>query len=531
MGFTYFLPDKQGIKQENSTESNSIVIIGANGAGKSKLGAWMENQALLDIHRIGGQRKLNFNENIPLKNYNEASQYMFYGNTNISHKLPRWFNHETTSMLTDFEYALAALLALKNNECDKFMKECRNADTRKTERPKIPLTVEDKLISVWNSIFPHRKLAIEDSKFYTLFEKNGQQEKYSATEMSDGERSVLYLTAQILCIPDNKTLIIDEPELHLHGSIMNRLWQALEQVRPDCLFIYITHDTDFAALHNHAEKIWVKSYDGTTWQLEKLTEKDLPEALLLEILGSRKPILFVEGEKSSLDTQLYTALYPKFHVIACGSCTQVITRTKVFQKTKPLHNIDVYGIIDRDYRTDLEINSYKKDNIFTINVAEVENLFLVEELIRIIARHELKDENKTVEKIKQYICKERLEKQMDSQICQSVVADIKYCLQTVDISSKNEAKAKDSLNDALNKLDYDAIKQKHEKVFQETYSTGDYASILKIFNEKGLVNSIGQHFGRRNDDYCPLVLRMLQSGKHPEIAEALAKYLPSEIPR
>ena len=69
--------------------------------------------------------------------------------------------------------------------------------------------------------------------------------------MSDGERAVLYLIVQVLCIPDNKKLIIDEPELHLHGSIMNRLWKGLEQVRPDCLFIYITHDTDFAALHSH----------------------------------------------------------------------------------------------------------------------------------------------------------------------------------------------------------------------------------------------------------------------------------------
>lgn len=45
--------------------------------------------------------------------------------------------------------------------------------------------------------------------------------------MSDGERAVLYLIVQVLCIPDNKKLIIDEPELHLHGSIMNRLFTRL----------------------------------------------------------------------------------------------------------------------------------------------------------------------------------------------------------------------------------------------------------------------------------------------------------------
>lgn len=78
--------------------------------------------------------------------------------------------------------------------------------------------------------------------------KNGEPVKYSANQMSDGERAVLYLAAQVLCVPENKMLIMDEPEIHLHRSIMNRLWMALERYRPDCLFIYITHDTQFAAM-------------------------------------------------------------------------------------------------------------------------------------------------------------------------------------------------------------------------------------------------------------------------------------------
>lgn len=484
-----------------------------------------------DVHRIGGQRNLNFNENIALKNYDEASKYMMYGDINNQSKYLRWGGKYTATLINDFEYALSALIALKNNETDKFLKDCKKAETEKTERPNIPYTAEDKLIQVWDSIFPHRKLSIEDSKFFTKFDKNGHEKRYSATEMSDGERAVLYLTAQVLCIPESKTLIIDEPELNLHGSIMNRLWQELERARPDCLFIYITHDIDFAALHGHAEKIWVQSYDGNTWQFEKLTDEGLPEDLLLEILGSRKPILFVEGEKNSLDTRLYSALYPEYHVMACGSCTQVITRTKALQKTKSLHNIDVYGIIDRDYRTEYEIDSYKDDNIFTVQVAEVENLFLVEELIRIIAKHEHMDENETVEKIKKYICDERLGNQIESQICQSVVANIKYRLQTADVSKKNEKEAKDSLEQVWKELNYDTIKSDHEQVFQKAHQTRDYAVILKIFNEKGLAKSIGHYFGKQNNDYCNLVLRMLQSGNHPEIAEALAKYLPPEILR
>ncbi|WP_302233705.1 AAA family ATPase [uncultured Adlercreutzia sp.] len=106
--------------------------------------------------------------------------------------------------------------------------------------------------------------------------------------MSDGERSVLYLAAQVLCVPENKTLIIDEPEVHLHPSLMGRLWRALESARPDCLFVFITHDVQFAALHKDSPRIWVKSFDGANWDWDFIPNSDLPEQLLLELLGNRK---------------------------------------------------------------------------------------------------------------------------------------------------------------------------------------------------------------------------------------------------
>ena len=90
---------------------------------------------------------------------------------------------------------------------------------------------------------------------------NSNDKEYPGRDMSDGERVVLYLIAQALSVPNNKILIVDEPEIHLHRSIMNRLWTAIEDERQDCLFIYITHDTQFAANHQDTKKIWVKSFN------------------------------------------------------------------------------------------------------------------------------------------------------------------------------------------------------------------------------------------------------------------------------
>ena len=84
MAFTYYLPDETGNKVEHGTSSNSLVIIGANGSGKSKLGAWIEQKDMEKVHRIGAQRNLNFQENVPLKSYSQAEDFVFYGSDDKS---------------------------------------------------------------------------------------------------------------------------------------------------------------------------------------------------------------------------------------------------------------------------------------------------------------------------------------------------------------------------------------------------------------------------------------------------------------
>ena len=65
--------------------------------------------------------------------------------------------------------------------------------------------------------------------------------------MSDGEKLVFYLIGAVLCAPENALLIIEEPEVLLHDSIKNPLWDEVEAMRPDCTYVYLTHDIDFAA--------------------------------------------------------------------------------------------------------------------------------------------------------------------------------------------------------------------------------------------------------------------------------------------
>ena len=154
----------------------------------------------------------------------------------------KWDGEEynyATSLMDDYEYALSMLLALKISQEEKYIKECKMCEKEGKPHNPVPENVVDKLQRIWKYVFPHRDICIEDGKVMAKFEKEGHTCEYKGRNMSDGERVALYLMAQALSIPKDKTIIIDEPEIHLHRSIMNRLWTAIENERDDCLVIYI----------------------------------------------------------------------------------------------------------------------------------------------------------------------------------------------------------------------------------------------------------------------------------------------------
>lgn len=534
--YKYNLPNIDGMIKQYETENNSLIIIGANGSGKSRLGAWIEENNIDNVHRIGAQRSLQFGDYISLKSYKQASNLLLYGEEKESNShASRWgWNGNkcryTTSMLSDYEYVLSAVIAKRNQELEKYFNECKTMEQEGKEYNKVPEIVTDAFTNIWNEIFPHRQIIFDDARVTTILKKDDKEIKYNGNEMSDGEKVALYLIAQALCVPENKTVIIDEPELHLHRSIMNKLWIAIENVRKDCLFIYITHDTQFAASHNQAEKIWVKEYDGHIWKWEYISESELPEQLLLDILGNRKDVLFVEGTIDSYDTKLYSEIYKDYYIIPCGSCTEVIKRTKVMNNSLQLHHLKCYGIIDRDFRSEYEMESYRSDNIFTLGVAEVENLFLVEELLQIVNQILGYTSDENIDSIKKYIIDRRFAKQINTQICKAIVSEIKYKLSTIEILDKSEENIEESLSNIYDDISYNdvstEIKTKFNKILQERV----YKKVLAVFNAKSLYKSIGQYFGIENKSYCDFIIRQLNGERQIDIKKAIQLYLPKEIP-
>ncbi|SEU11249.1 DUF4435 domain-containing protein [Enterocloster clostridioformis] len=535
MEYKYYLPDSNNQAKEYVTKNNSLIIIGGNGTGKSKLGEWMEKKQVISTHRIGAQRSLVFGHYIQQKSYEQAINLLMYGRQEKSQDHDsRWeydgekYNY-TSSLLNDYENVLSALIALKTREQEQYISECKEREAGNLQHNKVPEMVIDILQRIWKSVFPQRNIKLDDAKVTAIFSKDGTVKEYKGRDMSDGERVALYLIAQALCVPENKTIIIDEPEIHLHRSIMNRLWVAIEKERQDCFFVYITHDTQFAANHAYADKIWVKGYDGEHWNLEKINDSDLPEELLLNLLGNRKPVLFVEGTADSYDTKLYSEIYKNYYVVPCGSCSRVIAQTKAMKANPQLHHLKCYGIIDRDYRSEYEIEKLEVDGIYALKVAEVENLFLVEELLNVVNTIMGFTDTLNVSKIKKYIIEKRFQPQINHQICDAVISEIKYQLSTANITGKKDDEVKQSLEATYSSIVFENVKAAKESLFTEVLHTNDYAQVLKIFNYKTMSKSVGHFFGLKDEEYHDFIIRQLNSTRADEIKTAIIGYLPTEI--
>lgn len=535
MEYKYYLPNETNQEQEYVTQSNSLIIIGGNGSGKSKLGEWMEKNAVTNTHRIGAQRSLVFGRYVQQRNYEQATNLLLYGNeTKQTDHDQRWgFDGEkynyTSTLLNDYENVLSALLALKVKEHEQYISECRKREEAGQAHDNVPPMVTDVLQRIWKSVFPQRDIKFDDAKVTAIYLKDDIVKEYKGRDMSDGERVALYLIAQALCVPSNKTIIIDEPEIHLHRSIMNRLWTAIEKERPDCLFVYIIHDTQFAANHSQADKIWVKNYDGKHWELSIIDSSDLPEELLFNILGNRKNVLFVEGTADSYDTKLYSEIYKDYYIVPCGSCSRVIAQTKAMKASPQLHHLKCYGIIDRDYRSDYEIEKLREDGVYTLNVAEVENLFLVEELLDVVNSIMGFEDGSRIDTVKQHIIDDRFKPQINHQICDAIIYELKYRLSIANITGKKDEEVKQSLADTYNGIIFEDIKTSKESLFNEALDSNNYAQILKIFNYKSMPKSIGHFWGINDKEYLDFIIRHLNGAQSENIKTAISGYLPVEI--
>lgn len=227
-----------------------------------------------------------------------------------------------------------------------------------------------------------------------MIERGG--DTYSFAKASDGERSALLLTAEVLAGAPGSVFVIDEPERHLHRSIIVPLIASLIRERSDCAFVVSTHELFLPESFPEAQVVLVRSIDWvettpSQWSVDVLEANDvIPDDLRADIIGARRKILFVEGKSTSLDQPLYALLFPSCSVIAKEGCAEVRRAVSGLRAAPDLHYVEAYGIVDNDNMSSGEIAAHEADQVYPLPMYSVESLYYSEESIRALAELQAK---------------------------------------------------------------------------------------------------------------------------------------------
>ena len=458
---------------------STTVIIGANGAGKTSLINELRKNSIDEMYVLPAQKLLYFVSNIHDRNGISRERY-------IQDLKKIDLKYETidlyqTKIENDFSNKFTKLITL-------LVKDYTNIVTRRSRKEKdLPLTLWDRVEYIWNQIFPEIIFELEPDDRVIKVEKNGS--KYSINGLSDGERCILFYIGNVLLAPENSYIIVDEPETFLNAAVYNELWDLLISERPDCQFIFSSHNIDFVQSRTNATYIWCKKfeapYDLDYEQLEK--SQELPLSLLTEVSGTRKPILFCEGTKTSIDFKIYSKLFSKFcFVKPVQGHKQVIQHTKAYNDLQYVHGNTAYGIIDNDWMDESSIQVYKEQNIFVLPFNEVEMILVDEAVVKsCLPFDDDKEKQQKFENLQQSIiesCKEKKDKIISLALKKRLDEFMESHL--IEKSEPNEHDAHVFLDGLSSKFDVDSTFNKINSIVEESLASSDFSRILKICNLK-----------------------------------------------
>ena len=517
----------------------TTIIIGANGSGKTRLAVYLEEQLGEKAHRIAAHRALSLNPNVDKIPEAKARQYLSYGISmnGISitdRKYYRWDNKAPTSLLNDFDRLLQYLFAQQNNLAVE-----NNQKLNRDEEITNSKTKLDILQEVWERLLPLKKLHItaDDIRVSSIGIESAD---YSASEMSDGERAVFYILGQVLSANEDSILIFDEPELHIHKSIISNLWDEIEKLRPDCSFLMITHDIEFAATRVAKKYVIRNYYSDPAWDISEIPDSELDEQTITLILGSRKPILFVEGEKTSLDMETYRLCYPEWTVIPKGACKDVIqavSSLRKLNKDMPILNIKCAGIVDRDTRDSSQIHELEEQGIKVLLCSEIENIFSLSSVVHEVLKIEGFNGNELNNKKEQfkgrlldYIKNDLSDDKLEKFVVKRIHRRIDNYLKNIDLSNtQNSKEMKGKLTSEMVALTDSKINEwisEMKDEIQECINNQDIDRLLYIYENKGLLNETALILkSTRKPDFENWLMRQMKV-PNSSILQAIKAVLP-----
>ncbi len=256
-------------------------------------------------------------------------------------------------------------------------------------------TLFNKVKRIFDSFF---NIELDDSNFgEKQVQGKAENSLFPFNNMSDGERAAFFYIATVIIAPLNSFIVVDEPENHLNPAIYNKIWDKLIEERNDCQFIFISHTMEFINARTNYELVKIKNFAyPDTFDFEFLGDslENLDSEVIVELVGSRKPILFCEGSKTGYDFKIYEKLFGnEYTVIPTGTCIDVVNSVEACNKYAGTYSISsAIGIIDSDLKREEEIEQLKGKQIYPLKYNEVEMLLLDESIFKKALVHVFKEE-------------------------------------------------------------------------------------------------------------------------------------------
>ena len=366
-----------------------LYVVGANGAGKSALFQhWVTLVGGPNVKRIAAHRQTWFesgNLDFTARRRREFETDVRSWDRQVD---ARWMEHSPA------ERQSAVLFDLIAKDNTRYRTIGQYIDNSNPDEATVFASESESPFKQLNDLLHLGTLTVSlrnsnDEELLAQHMNNGLS--FSIAQMSDGERAAAIMAANVLTVESDTVLLIDEPERHLHRSIIEPFLSALFAKRQDCAFVISTHEIALPIANQAANVVILRSclWNGNqagAWDAEVLESgAELPEDLKRDILGARRRILFVEGESNSLDLPLYGGLFPELSVIPKGSCEEVIRAVKGLSGSFEHHHVEAFGLIDRDDRAQDEINELAQDNVFALDVCSVESLYYCSDAIEAVA--------------------------------------------------------------------------------------------------------------------------------------------------
>lgn len=522
--------------------SMSTIIVGANGSGKTRLAVECERQAGATAHRISAQRMLALDPSIEKISEQAARGQLRYGDADPnnyggiqqSRETVRWGRSQPRFILNDAGQLIQVLFAEQAN-VGVAVNDATEAGMPVLGRE----TVLRQLKAIFHRVLPTRRLmtTADNITASALDAVGGESPPYSITQMSDGEKAVFYMIGQVLVADPGSVFIMDEPEIHVHRSILGRLWDELEAARPDCAFLLITHDLEFAA-SRAGKKYVVRSYaPATGWVIDDVPEAEgFSEELVTLILGSRKPVLFVEGEDGSLDIAFYRACYPGWTVIPRGGCESVIHSVATMRRNAAFTRITCAGLVDADGRDASDRAHLASLGISVLPVAEIENLLLLPVVSQVIlAKNDFSGaglDNKLAEVKAAVFADATVPKNVEEVVLGYCRRRIDQTLKRIDFSAnKSVGELAASYATQTAALDVGAIAAGIRTIIADAIADDDLPALLAIYDRKKPLLALAARLRAGSvNEFTAWVTRAIQSKDDNRLRKAIEAVLPTPSP-